>query len=1167
MNCPVCAADNREDRRFCRECGSALAPACPNCGTENDPGDKFCGGCGRLLGEARSGETSSSSPAEPEATPAFAEKPFVSVLFADLVGYTTYTEQRDSEDVRDMLTSYFERSREIIERFGGTVDKFIGDAVMGLWGATGAREDDAERAVRAALELVDMVGSLSYELNDEELTLRAGVNSGAAVVGPGGNKEGMVVGDLVNTAARLQSIADPGTVFVGETTHSVTDHAIQYEAMGHREVKGKEDLVAAWKALRIGGMVGGKADGELRHPPFVGREREMRLLKDQLSAVESEQRARLVSIVGEGGIGKTRLAEEFKNHLDGFTDDVYWHQGRSPSYGDGVAFWALGEMVRRRAGIIEGEDAARARTRLRTCVAEFVPSEEDRRWIEPRLEGLLGLAEMPPGGRAELFSALRSFFLNIATRGTTVLVFEDLHWADSGLIDFIVELVERSTRSPLLVITLARPDLIDRFPTWGSQHRSSMALRLAPLTDSDMRRMVGEYLPGIDDDVIARLVERSAGFPLYAVEMVRMLTATGQLQEQATGYVFNEEAHSFALPESLQAVIGARIDRLDPAQRSLLQDAAILGQAFSLAGITALQPGDGGGLDMHLRGLVQLEILDIEEDPRSPERGQYRFVQPLIHEIAYQRLARQDRRDKHLAAAAYFETFEDPELAGVVASHYMGAYNASPAGSERDELASEALRALTEAATRAASLGSHLQAMSLLDRAITLSTSADEIADFRIRAAQSAGAQSEVERGIAYVEAAQNHYAGTGNIEGERTAATTHSSLLNGNYRSVEALMVIKPFYDGLETIDDPIAIGVAAEAARSLALTFDPEAINAVQRLLPGAAALGLAEIALESLVTQATALSQSRRMTEAKALFLGAAAVAEDMGFLRTAGRSYNNLAAVSYSDSPRDAVKYAANVNDLVGRIGDFGWMVRSTADTAAHEVGDGKYDVAIAGLDLYDEDQLTDFWKATFGSNRAYIDLLRTGSPDAAARAHAALSFFDGETDPQLRAGIDQFKCQVYGLEGRWEEAFELGMQIDQTNTAAGLYQAAQAAAWSRRLDQVELVRSALEASTLSGQLADGLRLYVDGTRAALSGDLPAAAGLFDRLIQLFTPIALEFDLALVRATYAMLVGRDHPAAAQAAQDAHAWLVETGSKGLMMIWEAGLPAGLPETRATG
>jgi len=365
-----------------------------------------------------------------------------------------------------------------------------------------------------------MVAALGEEVGHPELRLRAGVNTGATAVGPGGNEKGLVVGDLVNIASRLQSVADPGAVFVGATTHSVTSRAIDYESIGERTVKGKADAVQAWKAVRVAGMLGGRSDGDVRVPPFVGREREMRLLKDQLNAVESEGRARLVSIVGEAGIGKSRLAEEFKNHLDGFTTDVYWHQGRSPSYGDGVTFWALGEMIRRRAGILENEDPARARTRLRTCVTEFVPSEEDRRWIEPRLEGLLGLGEMPAGGRAELFSALRSFFQHIAARGTTVLVFEDLHWADAGLMDFIGELVERAARSPILVITLARTDLLDTYPTWGTQLRSSMAVRLAPLTDLEMSRMLTEYLPGLDGEVVAKLVERTAGMPLYAVEIV-----------------------------------------------------------------------------------------------------------------------------------------------------------------------------------------------------------------------------------------------------------------------------------------------------------------------------------------------------------------------------------------------------------------------------------------------------------------------------------------------------------------------------------------------------------------------------------------------------------------------------------------------------------------------
>jgi class 3 adenylate cyclase/tetratricopeptide (TPR) repeat protein len=1150
MNCTVCGAENRADRKFCRECGNSLALACPNCGAHNDPGDKFCGSCGHGLGDA----PAPAQQGQPE--PVAAEKRFVSVLFADLVGYTAYVESSDSEDVRDMLTIYFNRSREVVERFGGTIDKFIGDAVMGVWGATGAREDDAERAVRAALELVDMVAALGAELNQPELVLRAGVNSGSAVVGPGGNDQGMVVGDLVNTAARLQSIADPGAVYVGAATHSVTSHAIHYESMGDREVRGKAEAVAAWKALRVAGLIGGRLESELRHPPFVGREREMRLLKDELAAVESEQRARLVSIIGEGGVGKTRLSEEFKKHVDGFTDDVYWHQGRSPSYGEGVAFWALGEMVRRRAGIAEGEDQARARTRLRTCVAEFVPGEEDRRWIEPRLEGLLGLADMPPGGRDELFSALRSFFQHIAMRGTTILVFEDLHWADIGLMDFISELADRSTRSPMLIVTLGRLDVLDRYPTWGSQHRNSMSVRLAPLTEDHMREMVTEYLPGADVGVVEKIVERSAGFPLYAVEMVRMLAAAGDLVEADGEWSFRGDADSLALPESLQAVIGARLDRLDPAQRSVLQDGAVLGQKFTVAAIKAIRGGDTADLEMLLRGLIQLEILDIEEDPRSPERGQHRFVQSLIHEVAYRRLGRQDRRDKHLAAAAYFESFDDPELAGVVAGHYMGAFSATPEGPDRDEMASRALHGLTDAAARAAALGSHPRAMGLLEQAIELATNDDQIAEFRITAALSASAQSDVDRAIAYIEPALAHFVDTGNLDGERRAATTYSEVLNSNFRSDEALSVIRPLYDGLENVDDPVAIGVAAEAGRSLSLNFDPEAITAIDRLLPGAAALGLDRITLESFVTLGTAYSWNQRSTEALVVLRGAALVAEDLGLLRTAGRAYNNLAAISYIDSPRRAAEYAASADEIVSRLGDFGWMVRKTVDNAGVDAGEGRYDAALARLDTFEDDQLSDFWKATYALNRSFVDLAR-GVPGASVRAFDAISFFDDDNDPQLRWGMDQSKCAVLQFEGRWDEAFELAMQIDHITTGVGLYEGMKIAAWTGRLDRIEEVISKLNENTAEGRFVDGVRLYAAGVRAALTGDREKAIEIFDRLLPFADTIVLGNDLAMIRASYAMLVGQDHPAAAAAAQAAQEWLTSTGGNGLAKMWAAGLP----------
>lgn len=1157
MTCDACGTENRADRKFCKECGSALSVICAHCGTANDAADKFCGGCGKPVGEGADLSVEQ-SPDEPTA-PAVAERRFISVLFADIVSYTTYSEHRDSEEVRDMLTVYFDRAREIIERFAGTVDKFIGDAVMGVWGTPVAREDDGERAVRAGLELVDMVAALGEELGQPELRLRAGINSGATSVGPGGNEKGMVVGDLVNTASRLQSIAEPGTVYVGSTTHSITDRSIDYESMGELTVKGKTDVVAAWKAVRVAAMVGGRVDGDIRRPPFVGREREMRLLKDQLTAAEGEQRARLVSIVGEGGIGKTRLAEEFKRHIDGFGQDIYWHQGRSPSYGDGVTFWALGEMIRRRAGIVENEDPARARTRLRTCVAEFVPNEEDRRWIEPRLEGLLGLGAMPAGGRAELFSALRSFFQHIAGRGTTVLVFEDLHWADSGLVDFIAELVERSARSPILVITLARPDLLDRHPTWGAQHRSSMAIRLAPLTGSDMQRMLAEYLPGVDGDVIGKLVERSAGMPLYAVEMVRMLTSSGQLVDEGETFRYEGELTSMALPESLQAVIAARLDRLDPAERSLLQDGAVLGQTFTPEGLVALRDGAAGDLEADLRRLVQLELLDLEDDPRSPERGQYRFVQSLIREVAYQRLNRADRRSRHLAAARYFEGFDDTELAGVVAGHYMGAYQASPEGPEGEELAVRALQGLADAATRAAILGSHRQAMGLLDQAIELSVREEQRAGFRLQAAGFAEVQGEVERGVAYIDAAREHFEQAGDVEGVRRAATAHSSLLNSHYRSDEALSVVEPVYREVRTIDDPVTVRLAAEAARSFALNAQTApAIEAVVRLLPAASSLGLTEVSLDSLVTQATALGWRGRVVESRVLFRGVAAVAEENGLLGVAGRAINNLAATLYLDDPQEAIRLGERLHELAARLGNFNWLVRNAGDTAAAYMTQGRYGEALARLDEFEEDQLSDFFRAWWVATRAAIELRTGGGSEAFERNMAALAFFDDETDPQLRSGIDQAKCQGYKCVGRWDDAYELAMRIDHVNTGLGLYEAAQAAAWTGRLDRIKEIQAKSAENTNQGLVVDGVGMYLEAIRAALGGKIDQSADLFTALLELWGPVVVEEDLAIVQTTFAMLVGRDDPIAAQAAQAAYDWLISTGTTCFLEVWADGLPA---------
>src|ERR671935_1224232 len=393
MTCSACGTENRAGRKFCSNCGAALARACPACGAANDSEDRFCGECGAAL----EGETRAPAPG--------AERRLVSVLFGDLVGFTPLSEDRDPEAVRELLSNYFDTARRVIERYGGTVEKFIGDAVMAVWGTPVAREDDAERAVRAGLELIEIVAGLG-----DGLAMRVGVQTGEAAVTVGATGEGMVAGDLVNTASRVQAAAEPGTVLVGERTRRASEAAIAYEDAGARELKGKSEPVPLWRAARVIAQRRGEGRATGLQAPFVGREGEMRLIKDLFHAASDERRARLVSIIGIAGIGKTRLSAEFERYIDGIAGDVYWHRGRCLAYGDGVAYWALAEMVRMRAGILEGEDADPAAAKLRAAVNDHIADPEERRWVELRLGHLLGLEGFQPTDHEDLYAGWRLFF-------------------------------------------------------------------------------------------------------------------------------------------------------------------------------------------------------------------------------------------------------------------------------------------------------------------------------------------------------------------------------------------------------------------------------------------------------------------------------------------------------------------------------------------------------------------------------------------------------------------------------------------------------------------------------------------------------------------------------------------------------------------------------------
>jgi class 3 adenylate cyclase/tetratricopeptide (TPR) repeat protein len=758
MICAACGSPNREGRRFCGKCAAPLSRPCPVCGAANDADENFCGECAAPLGD-------NAAPAALNpvtvATPGLAGQPtserrHVSVMFADLVGFTQLSGQRDAEDVRDLLSRYFDTARTVITRYGGTVEKFIGDAVMAVWGAHTIQENDAERAVRAALELVDAVAALGEEVGAPGLAARAGVLTGEAAITVGAVGEGLVAGDLVNTAARVQSAADPGGVLVGESTRQVTESAIVYSDAGSHQLKGIPEPVRLWRADRV---VAGRS-GALRptglEPPFVGRDREIRLMKEYLHATAEESKARLLSIVGVGGVGKSRLAWEFFKYVDGLTAEVYWHRGRCLAYGEGVAYWALSEMIRMRAGILDNEPPAAAREKLRASVNLLVPGDEERAWVEPRLAHLIGLEEGAATEPRDLYAAWRYFFEQMAADGLTVLVFEDMQWADSGLLDFVEYLLEWSRNSRILIVTLARPEISDRRPGWGAGKRGLTSLYLEPLSPEAMKQLLDGMVPGLPDDLGQRIRDRAAGIPLYAVETVRMLLDRGLLVERDGAYHATASLESLEVPESLHALIAARLDGLPEAERRILQDAAVLGKSFTAHMLRAVTGVGGDSVEDGLRALVDKDLLSIQSDPRSPERGQYVFVQDLVRSVAYGTLARRDRKLRHLAAATYLESewSEEDEVAEVVAAHLVEAHAAEPESTDAAEIRERAREALVRAGDHAASLAAGQSAQRYYERALELADDNSARINLLLRAGHMALMQARATEATTHFSAA-----------------------------------------------------------------------------------------------------------------------------------------------------------------------------------------------------------------------------------------------------------------------------------------------------------------------------------------------------------------------------------------------------------------------------
>jgi class 3 adenylate cyclase/tetratricopeptide (TPR) repeat protein/type II secretory pathway predicted ATPase ExeA len=715
-------------------CGAELTPSCPSCGAENPVGAKFCMECGSSLapGEAAAPPRAPAAPvAPPEAPPE--ERRQATVLFADLSGYTAAAERMDPEAVKALVDRTLRRLGEEVERFGGTIDKFIGDNVMGVFGAPVSHEDDPERAVRAGLamqEAMEGANRQSREKDGVDFALRVGINSGEVMAGAVGDRY-TVMGDAVNVAARLQAAGRPATVTVGESTYLATREAISYERLEPLTLKGKEEPVPAWEAT---GALTEPRRGALRaQTPLIGRAEEAELLVSLVERVRHEDRPQLVTVMGQAGVGKSRLLRELMTTLIDSEEPPTIRRGQCPPYGAGIAYWALAEILNQEFEIRDTDAPETAWEKLRSGVTGLMEELGDEQSGERNAALLaipLGLEPPrdlqqsehdPQRMREALFSAARAVIEAVARRRPLVLAIDDIHWADEGMLDLIDHLT-RWVRAPLLLVCLTRDELLERRPGWGGGRRNTTTISLEPLTADETRELVAWLLPEAEEvtaNVIPQVAERSGGNPLFAEEMVNRLIESDTIEADA-------------LPTTVQALLAARLDSLDRPERRLLQSASVVGQTFWEGALASTAAEEG--LDIHptLASLEEKDLVIPSTGSRLAGEREYAFKHVLIRDVAYAMLPKSVRYRKHVDVAEFIRDRageRSDAVIGLIAEHFA---RAAALGSEAGldsgalaELQGRALEALEAAGDAAAALYSNAEAFDRYTAALELSDSLD----------------------------------------------------------------------------------------------------------------------------------------------------------------------------------------------------------------------------------------------------------------------------------------------------------------------------------------------------------------------------------------------------------------------------------------------------------
>jgi class 3 adenylate cyclase/tetratricopeptide (TPR) repeat protein len=1068
-----------------------------------------------------------------------AERRFVSVLFADLVGFTPLSESRDAEEVRELLSRYFDRCKRLISLYGGTVEKFIGDAVMAVWGTPVAQEDDAERAVRAALDLVAAVAALGEEVGAPQLQARAGVLSGEAAVTLGAEGEGMVAGDLVNTASRIQALAEPASVFVGEATKRVTEVSIAYADAGSHELKGKAEPLPLFRALRVTAGRAGSLKASGLEAPFVGRERELRVIKELFHASAEEQKAHLVTVLGIAGIGKSRLSWEFEKYVDGLVEDVWWHRARCLSYGEGVAYWALAEMVRMRCGIVEDEDPSSALAKLRATIEEHIVDPEEQRYVEPRLSHLLGLEEGVAGDQENLFAAWRILFERLAEQGPTILVFEDMQWADAGLMDFLQYLLDWSRNHALFVVALARSELAEKQPSWGAGKRSFSSLYLEPLASQAMTDLLTGLVPGLPSQLREEILARAEGIPLYAVETVRMLLDRGLLVQEGNVYRPTGPIEKLEVPETLQALIAARLDSLTPQERKLVQDGAVLGKTFTKFGLADLSGLPDRELEPLLKSLLRKEVLSIQADPRSPERGQYSFLQDVVRRVAYDTISKKDRKTKHLAAARFLSSAwsgEEDEIVEVVAAHYLDAYEAAPADADAEEIRTKAHEMLVRAGDRAASLGANLEAQRAFERATGLTDDLLIQAELEERAGMMASAGVRPDDAKTHYERAIELFEGADATHPAARVSARLAEILWDRGRLEEGLESMNRAFEVLsEDEPDEDLAALAAQVGRFLFFGGDADlGLTRVETALELAEALLLPEVLSQALNTKAVMLTSRDRSKEGLAVLRYALEVALEHDKPAAALRAYYNLAdSLSRVDRHEEAAACLDDGITLARRVGNryWEWNLRGQVYPA---YALGRWDEVLAITSELPEDEWLEVRQLSAGLAGIGLQVqVHRGRYEEAQRLVDAFSTLATSDDVQERGGYACGKAVFLHAQGDANAALELAesafairdaMGVTSEFVKEGFAIATNAALELGKIDEAERLIASIDKLPPGKypQLLRALGGRFKARIASLHGDAADAERFFRGAIGLFRELAVPFHLAVAELELAELL---------------------------------------------